>query len=349
MKHILLVGAGHAHTVVLKKLAEKPLYGARVALVTPAAKQLYPGMLPGIVAGLYRRHQAEIDVARLAEAAYAEFIAGTVVGIDAARRAVKLADGSELAYEFLSLNAGSLPDVSVPGAAQHALQVKPFDPFVRDARFPPRVALAGGGAAGAELAMAFRHRGCAVTLYSEGNTFPENLERRVVAALRYRGVDFRPGMAVTRVEAGPVVVAGTAQQEFDLVVWATGATALPWLAASGLETDERGFVLVDAMLRSTSNAEVFAAGDCATIREASHPKSGLYSVRHGEVLADNFRRMLAEEPPRPYRPQRRGLVLLSCGNRYAIASRGGWTAEGAWVWRWKDWIDRGWVRRLGVR
>jgi len=348
VRHILLVGAGHAHTVVLKKLAEKPLYGARVALVTPAAKQLYSGMLPGIVAGLYRRHQAEIDVARLAEAAYAEFIEGTVVGVDAARRAVKLADGSELAYEFLSLNAGSLPDVSVPGAAQHALQVKPFDPFVRDARFPPRVALAGGGAAGAELAMAFRHRGCAVTLYSEKSSFSGRFEERIVAALRSRGVDYRPGMAVTRVEPGPVVVAGAAHQAFDLVVWSTGAVALPWLAASGLETDERGFVLVDATLRSTSNAEVFAVGDCATIRGASHPRSGLYSVRHGEVLAGNFRRILAEEPLRPYRPQRSGLILLSCGNRYAIASRGGWSAQGRWVWRWKDWIDRRWVRSLAV-
>ncbi|MGH8669363.1 MAG: FAD-dependent oxidoreductase, partial [Burkholderiales bacterium] len=80
MKRILLVGAGHAHSVVLRSLTEKPLYGARVALVTPAAKQLYSGMLPGVVAGLYRRHQAEIDVARLAEAAYAEFIEGTVLG-----------------------------------------------------------------------------------------------------------------------------------------------------------------------------------------------------------------------------------------------------------------------------
>jgi selenide, water dikinase len=161
-------------------------------------------------------------------------------------------------------------------------------------------------------------------------------------------VDFRPGMAVTRLERGPVVIAGTAHQEFDQVVWTTGARALPWLAESGLETDERGFLLVDATLRSVSSAEVFAAGDCATVRGAAHPKSGLYSVRHGEVLADNFRKMLADESLRPFRPQPRGLLLLSCGNRYAIASRGAWTAEGHWVWRWKDWIDRRWVRSLAV-
>ncbi|MNC93710.1 Pyridine nucleotide-disulfide oxidoreductase [compost metagenome] len=75
--------------------------------------------------------------------------------------------------------------------------------------------------------------------------------------------------------------------DFDLVVWAAGAQALPWLRASGLATDERGFVLVDEQLRSVSHPEVFAAGDCATLRHAPHAKSGVYAVRHGEVLAQN--------------------------------------------------------------
>ncbi|MGQ0544258.1 MAG: FAD-dependent oxidoreductase [Betaproteobacteria bacterium] len=347
MKRILLVGAGHAHCVVLRSLVEDPLYGARVALVSPAAKQLYSGMLPGVVAGLYRRHQAEVDVARLAEAAYAEFIEGTVVSLDAAQRVATLADGTELAYEFASVNAGSLMDLSLPGAAQHALRVKPFEAFVRDVRFPPRVALVGGGAAGAELAMAFRHRGSAVTLFSDKLAFNGKFQGLVTAAMRERGVDYRPGMAATAIAAGPVVVAGSARQEFDLVVMTTGAVAQPWLAASGLETDARGFLLVDAELRA-SNGEVFAAGDCASLRGDGHPKSGLYSVRHGEMLALNLRKLVEEKPLRPYRPQKRGLVLLSCGDRYAVAGRGGWAAEGRWVWRWKDWIDRRWVRGLAV-
>lgn len=347
MKHILLVGAGHAHAVVLKELVEKPLYGARVALVSPAAKQLYSGMLPGVIAGLYRRHQAEIDVARLAEAAYAEFIEDEVVGLDPGRRIVRLDRGAELTYDFISINAGSRVDTSVPGS-EGALKVKPFDQFVRDVRFPPRVAIAGGGAAGAELAMAFRHRGCAVTLFSERSTFKNGFEKRITAALRSRGVDYRPGMAVTRLDPGPVVVSGAARQEFDLVVWTTGAVALPWLQASGLETDERGFLVVDATLRSVSDEQVFAVGDCATVRGAEHPKSGLYSVRHGETLALNLRNLVSEKPLKPFRPQKSGLVLLSCGNRYAVAGRGDWSAGGYWVWRGKDWIDRRWVRSLAV-
>ena len=105
-------------------------------------------------------------------------------------------------------------------------------------------------------------------------------------------------------------------------------------------------VLVDDLLRSTSHPEVFAAGDCATLRDAPHPKSGVYAVRHGDWLARNLRYALAEVPLHRYRPQRRALALISCGERSAIADWSGVTAEGAWVWRWKDWLDRRWVRRF---
>ena len=62
----------------LRSLAEKPLYGARITLVTPYPKQVYSGMLPGLLAGHYRRADTQIDVAALAERAYVEFEQGEV-------------------------------------------------------------------------------------------------------------------------------------------------------------------------------------------------------------------------------------------------------------------------------
>jgi hypothetical protein len=47
----------------------------------------------------------------------------------------------------------------------------------------------------------------------------------------------------------------------------------------------------------------------------------------------------------PHRPQMRTLNLISCGDRRAIASWGDWSAEGRWVWWWKDHIDRAFIRR----
>jgi pyridine nucleotide-disulfide oxidoreductase family protein len=346
VKRILLVGGGHAHLAVLRSLVGEPLHGARFALVTPRAKQIYSGMLPGVVAGHYRRHEAEVDLARLAEAGYVEFIEGEVAKLDHERRVATLHEGAELEYDLVSLNVGSRVDRSVPGASL-GLAAKPFVVFFEKLRTTRlnRVAIAGAGAAGVELAMALRYRGAAVTVYSEkAELSPPRLE----PVLRGMGVDLRPGMAVSALEPGPLVVAGASRQEFDLVILTTGAAPQPWLRGAGLACDERGFVLVEDTLQSVSHPEVFAAGDCATLRSGPVPKSGVYALREGEILAQSFRRLAQGQPPLAYRAQRHALLILSCGRRYAIAQRGGWSAEGRWVWWWKDRIDRRWIRSLTV-
>jgi NADH dehydrogenase FAD-containing subunit len=50
VKHLVLLGAGHAHLQVLLALAQAPLPGARITLVSPFAEFLYSGMVPGVVA-----------------------------------------------------------------------------------------------------------------------------------------------------------------------------------------------------------------------------------------------------------------------------------------------------------
>jgi selenide,water dikinase len=93
---------------------------------------------------------------------------------------------------------------------------------------------------------------------------------------------------------------------------------------------------------------VFAAGDAATRQDVSHPRSGVYAVRAGPPLARNLRLVLDAVSPLAYQPQARSLNLLSCGDRTAIAAWGPLTVEGAWVWRWKDRIDRAFIRRFSL-
>jgi selenide,water dikinase len=185
------------------------------------------------------------------------------------------------------------------------------------------------------MAMKFaldRRSGGSVELYSDRMALAPALAARVRRALERFSISLRLGAAPG---AG-----------FDETFRVTGASALPMLRDCGLQTDARGFVLVDPALRSVSHPDVFAAGDCASLQGRPLPKSGVYAVRQAPVLAQNLKRVVRGMPMLDYAPQRESLALLSCGDRYAIASRGAWTAEGRWVWWWKDWLDRRWIAKF---
>ena len=62
VKHLVLIGGGHSHVQVLKKLAQRPIHGVSVSLISPEARQPYSGMLPGYVAGHYTENDIYIDL-----------------------------------------------------------------------------------------------------------------------------------------------------------------------------------------------------------------------------------------------------------------------------------------------
>src|SRR5262249_50255393 len=99
-------------------------------------------------------------------------------------------------------------------------------------------------------------------------------------------------------------------------------------------------------LRVTGHADLFAAGDTIAFSGRELPKSGVYAVRAGPVLADNIRRTLTGRSLRRFRPQREALYLISTGERYAVGTRNGIVVEGAWVGRGKEWIERRFMRKF---
>jgi NADH dehydrogenase FAD-containing subunit len=127
---------------------------------------------------------------------------------------------------------------------------------------PYRVTAVGGGAAGVESMPAALARLRALRPQS-----------RVLGSLQTRGGSLLPGLAPAAVRAAQRALAraggdlqlGTPWSEAvgarsDLVLWATGAEAHAWQADAqrrgGLAVGERGFIRVDARLRSVSRPQI---------------------------------------------------------------------------------------------
>jgi selenide,water dikinase len=391
LKRLLLLGGGHAHVHGLAAMARAPWRDVEVVLVTPHERQMYSGMVPGVVAGHYAPQEAAIPLMPLARAAGVRWVRGAAVGLDAARRMVALADGQTLGYELLSIDTGAVMDRdAIPGAREHALFVRPIEDFVAalpalatgdkrrridvdggegrwlaaeggeghridvDGGRRRRIAVVGGGAAGFELALALAHThgdAAQLTLVTGGSPvlagYPAAVMARGARAVQRLGVQVRQA-ALVAVAPEALTLSDGSVLPCDRAVMAVGASAAPWLAGSGLALDGRGFVATGPTLQSTSHPEVFAAGDAATRQDVSHPRSGVYAVRAGPPLARNLRLVLDGVSPLAYQPQARSLNLLSCGDRTAIAAWGPLTVEGAWVWRWKDRIDRAFIRRFSL-
>ena len=369
MKRLLLVGGGHAHIEVLRAFAEQPVGGWEITLVSPFARQLYSGMVPGVVAGHYALDECAIDLAALAQRAGAAFRLTSAALIDPSRREAALADSTSATYDLLSMNIGALVHSGgVRGIEQHAIAIRPLETALdawakvreRARRGAVRsITLVGAGAAGVELALAMEHclRGDLgpdaphVRVISDAEPLGQiasGARTSLLRATRERGIGMHAGHAVKEVGADFVQLEGGVQFASDATFWTTGPAAPDLARDSGFATDARGYLVTDSFLRSESHPEVFGVGDCATQRGRERPKAGVFAVRAAPLLAANLRAAMTGAELLPHKTSRRYLALISMGEREAVGFWNGFSWRGKWAWRWKDRIDRRFVARYAA-
>jgi selenide, water dikinase len=333
-------------------------------------------MLPGYVAGFYTFEECHIDLPRLAKFAGVEFVLDRAVGLDLEKHQVLCANHPPVHFDILSIDIGSTPQASnIPGVTQYTIPAKPVPQFLHHwhqllevARQTPdkplSLGIIGGGAGGVELALTMQShlhqiRGAenlTLHLFHRGTELMEGhaaaVRRRLQRILEQRSVHIHLQETVKAV--CPVNVATVRVEcesglrvECDRSFWVTQASAPPWLGESGLSTDEGGFILVGETLQSMSHPQIFAAGDIATMVNHPRPKAGVFAVRQGKPLWQNLQAAVLGKPLKPYIPQKQLLGLIGTGDGKAIASRGNWGfGPTAWLWGWKDRIDRAFMQRF---
>ncbi|UNU27497.1 FAD-dependent oxidoreductase [Microcoleus vaginatus] len=170
MKHLVLIGGGHSHAIVLKMFGIKPLPGVRLTLISDVLHAPYSGMLPAHVAGFYNYDECHIDLRSLAEFARCQIVVDRAIAIDFNKNLVICQTRPPVNFDLLSVDIGSTPaTLSVPGAAEYAIAAKPVPEFLASwnqliserqnhPQKPLRIAIVGGGAGGVELALNMQSR-----------------------------------------------------------------------------------------------------------------------------------------------------------------------------------------------
>lgn len=372
---IVLLGAGHTNAHVIRQWAMgNRIENAELVCVSDSATATYSGMLPAVVAGDVPRAAMEIDLLRLAQRSGCRLIVAKPAKIDRIERKLIFDDRPSLDYDVLSIGIGSQPSWNDVMVAGHLglVAIKPMQTFLdrltsavehaaQRNRDMLRVAVIGGGVASLEIACCLsgrfsqRQKGTdqldfALAQFREmqvrlisatevGGELVAGTRRRLSKALKQYGIQTIDRQKVTRIEDGRLMFTDRSTAEFDVVIWATGAIASPFLATLGLETDGRGFLLTNADLSCVNDSRIFAVGDSGTIRDAPTPKAGVYAVRQGPILFENLRRFVNEQAPIRYLPQRGFLKLINVGLHTAIGEYRGLSFAGSRVWKLKHRID----------
>ncbi len=370
-KDLRLIGGGHSHITVIRKLGMQPIPGIRVTLISSDTLTPYSGMLPGLIAGHYTFEDCHIDLRKLCQWAGVQFIRSEVQHIDLLANEVFCYQYPSLRYDLLSINIGSQPALKdINGALMHGYSIKPIKQFLQNwcqwiksaqaSRRSQRIIIIGGGVAGIEILLAMHYKLCNMTSIHADftlicadqnilNSHNERVQKFFERHLRTLGIAIISGKHVTSINEHQVILDDGTVLGYDFSVWTIHAGAQVWPAESGLKCDNKGFILIDQYLRCISHPDIFAAGDSAAFMPTPLPKAGVYAVRQGPILARNIFARLENRPLLTYKPQKYSLSLITTGNRHAIASRGPFFASGKWIWLWKNYIDRAFIARFNPR
>ncbi len=367
-KHWVLVGAGPAHLLALKRLSEQANGPFDVTLISEFDDVPLHAMMPEFIGGFYKSHEVYIPVRPTLEKAKARFICDTVTGFDWTKKEVNLKSGDSVAYDFLSINCGTKPKTkNILGAEAFAHLSRPARRYQKDIldfcdslRGKRKINLVqvGTDGQGAENILSLIRRLRAygtdtkVHVIESGlRVLPSSSQKassQMHMELEAHKVQVHVETTVTEVTAKEVVLHDGTRIPSDFTSMSLTLEAAPWLLEQGLETFSR-LIKVNQNLE-TSQKGVFAVGEVAIDCDRPWPRTYQAARKQAKVLVMNIKAQALELPMKKYRPSLATFQTLTNGDGKAMWSGGALGLSfSPFVWSWKAKCDKSFLELFKVK
>ena len=298
---VVVIGGGYAGVMAANRLTRCD--DVAVTLINPRPTFVERIRLHQLVGG---SDDAVVDY-RAVLADRVRLVVDAAARIDAAGRAVALASGGAVGYDYLIYAVGSgSADPRVPGATEFAHPIASLEEAARlraaldAAPATAAITVVGAGPTGIETAAELAEVGRAVTLVC-GDVLGPYLHargRRVVARrLANLGVTVLdgPGATATAVARDAVTLADGRVVPSTVTIWTAGFGVPDLAARSGLRVDATGRLLTDETLTSVGDVRIVAAGDAAAPSGLPFRMSCQAAVQLGPLAAETVLARIAGE------------------------------------------------------
>jgi NADH dehydrogenase FAD-containing subunit len=365
IKHLVLVGGGHAHMVTLANLGVFIEKGYKVTVIGPSPYHYYSGMGPGMLGRTYTPDDIRFSTQHVVKKQGGTFILGKAIRVDPKEKKLILESGVTVPYDVLSFNVGSyVPDTRILGIARDVFTVKPIERLI-DAqarilelasRKKIAIGIVGGGPSAAEIAgnawrltQDYGKNKSRIRIFAGKNfmsRFPDDIRKRISRSLERRGIEIMESGYVEKIKTNEIILESGESYNTDVIFVAVGVKPSPIFKESDLPIGPDGGLLVNQYLQCAEYPEIFGGGDCIYFENQPLDKVGVYAVRENPVLYQNLLASLEGKALQPFDPGGNYLLIFNMGDGTGVLRKRWMTFDGRFAFKIKDYIDRKFMNKF---
>lgn len=371
MTRVLIAGGGFGGLETAFSLNGLP---GRPFEITLLDKNPYHSFLPSIhliLSGKIGPEAIRIPLKTVLGAAGMRFVHDAVFALDAEKRAVTVASGAEIGYDYLVLSCGAESAFfNIPGIAEFSHRFrspedaeeirKSLTAFLHGSRKSRRIIIAGAGTEGieasGEIVDLIQAEGLEDDLTSgrisveliEGKSrllpnLPAEAQARAEEYLSRRGVRLTPGDPIAEAGRDSVALRSGQIRDSSFLIWSGGIQPSGLIRNLPFDKDPWGWLKVNDYLHVPDQDRIFAVGDAVSIYTEDGPvgpqRLASHALDQARTAAINIAARTGNGRQIRYEPKKKP-QLISLGSAMGIFSTEERVYSGPWVVALKKAIER---------